>query len=198
MRNDAVLINDIGDPAGKTSLPSAIRLAQDMVCITQQREGQASVGGEGFIVCNRVKTGPENLYVALRQSVIEITEPAPFGGSASGVGFGIKPQHNFLAAQICQVHAGTIVRGDGKIRCLGPDCQHLRPPQEHAKPMSEQRKQRHTWPYDGLCRCWMLSATSNNALARFITGTSITLPSNEVAPLPARSASSKAATTRLA
>jgi len=53
-------------------------------------------------------------------------------------------------------------------------------------------------PYDDCCLCCMFSAISNSALARFTTGTSTTLPSNEVDPFPARSASSKAATTRLA
>ena len=122
MGNDAVFIDNVGDPAGKTSIPGAIRLAQDMVRVAQQREGKASVGGEGAVVFDRVKTSPENLHMALRESIMEVTEPAPFGSSAPGVGFGIKPQHDFLAAQICQAHGRTIVRGDGKIRCRCPDC----------------------------------------------------------------------------
>ena len=91
MGDDAVRIDDVGDPAGKTSPPGAIRLAQDMVRIVQQREGKASVGGEGFVVFDRVKTGPENLHVALRESVMEVTEPAPFGRSSPRIGFGINP-----------------------------------------------------------------------------------------------------------
>ena len=139
--DDAVRIDDIGDPAGKTSPPGTIRLAQDMVSVTQQREGKASPGSESVVVFDRVKTGPENLHVALREGIVEGTEPAPFGSSSCGIGFGIKPQDHLLAAEICQAHGGTIVRGNGKIRRLGPDCQHLRPPQEHAKPMSEQCEQ---------------------------------------------------------
>ena len=196
--DDAVLIHDIGDAARKTSPPSTIGWAQDMARIAQEREAEAGVVGKGFIVFDRIKAGPENLYVALREGVIEGEEPAPFGGSPPGVGFGIKPQDHLFPTEICQADAGAIMRRRGKIRRRGPDCKHLRPPQDQAKPMFEQCKKRHTFPYDELRRCWRLSALSNRALARFTTGTSTTLPSNDVDPFPARSASSKAATTRLA
>lgn len=137
MADDAVRINDVGNAAGETSLPGTIRLAHDMIGVAQQWKGQAGSGGEGVILFDRVKTGPENLHVALREGIIEVTEPVPLGRSSPGIGFGIKPQNDLLAAEICQAHGGTIMRGDGKIRCRGPDCQHLWPPQEHAKPMSE-------------------------------------------------------------
>jgi hypothetical protein len=141
MANDAMLIDDVRDAAGKPHAPGAIRPAHDMIGVAQQWEGKTDSGGEGVILFDRVKTGPENLHVALREGIIEVTEPAPFGRSSPGIGFGIKPQDHLLAKEICQAHGGTIMRGDGKIRCRGPDCQHLRPPQEHAKPMSEQREQ---------------------------------------------------------
>src|SRR4029434_11099869 len=88
--------------------------------------------------------------------------------------------------------------GGGKIRRLRPDCQHLGLPQQQANPISELCKERHISPYDDCCLCCMFSAISNSALARFTTGTPTTLPSNEWDPFPTRSASSKAATTRLA
>ena len=198
MNDHAMLIDNVGNAAGKPSASGAIRLTHDMIGVAQQWEGKAGSGGEGVIRFDRVKTGPENLHVTLREGIIEVTEPAPFGGSSPRIGFGIKPQDHLLATEIRQAHGGTIMCGDSKIRRLCPDCQHLRPPQEHAKPMFEQCEQWHTWPYDGLCRGGILSATSSSALARFTTGTSTTLPSSEVAPLPARSAASKAATTRLA
>ena len=144
MGDDALRIDDVGDAAGKTSPPGAIRLAHDMIGVAQQWEGETGSGSEGFILFERVKTGPENLHITLREGIIEVAEPATFGRSPAGIGFGIKPQDDLLAAEICQAHGGTIMRGDGKIRCRGPDCQHLRPPQEHAKPMSEQREQEHT------------------------------------------------------
>src|SRR6516162_1259447 len=90
------------------------------------------------------------------------------------------------------------MRGGGKIRRRRSDCQHLGLPQQQANPASELCEERHTSPYDDCCLSCMLSAISNSALARFTTGTSTTLPSNEVDPFPARSASSKAATTCLA
>ena len=79
--DDAVLVNDIGDAARKTSTPSPIRLAQDVVRIAEEWEAEASPVGKGFIVFDRIKTGPENLHVAPRKDVIEGEEPAPFGAS---------------------------------------------------------------------------------------------------------------------
>ena len=146
MGDDAVRIDNVGDAAGKASPPGTIRLAQHMIRVAQQREGQASAGGKSMVIRDRVKTGPENLRVALREGIVEVTEPAPFGGSATGIGFGIKPQDDLLAEEICQTHGRTIVRGDGEIRRLCANCQHLWPPQKHAERMFEQREQRHTCP----------------------------------------------------
>ena len=86
-----VLINDVGDAAGKAGAPSTIRCAQNMRCVAEEREAEAKTGSEGFIVFNCVKAGPENLHVALREGLIEGVEPAPFGAASPGVGFGIKP-----------------------------------------------------------------------------------------------------------
>ena len=100
--DDAVLINDIRDAARKTGAPSPIRFAQDMVRIAQQREAKAGIIGKGFVVFDRIKTHAENLHVALREGVIEGEEPAPFGGSPTGAGFGIKPQDDLFATEIAK------------------------------------------------------------------------------------------------
>ena len=98
--NDAVLINDIGDAARQTSAPSPIGFAQDMVRVAQEREAEAGIVGKGSVVFDRIKAYAENLYLALREGVIEGEEPAPFGGSPPGAGFGIKPQDDILPAEI--------------------------------------------------------------------------------------------------
>ena len=116
--NDAVFINDIGNPARKTSAPSPIRFAEDMGRITEEREAEAKVISKGFVVCDRVKADPENLHVALREGVVEGEEPAPLGGSPASVGFGIKPQDHLFAAETCQAYSGTIMRHHRKIRRL--------------------------------------------------------------------------------
>ena len=118
MADDAVRINDVGNAAGKTSLPGTIRLAHDMIGVAQQWKGQAGSGGEGVILFDRVKTGPENLYIALRESIIEVTEPVPLGRSSPGIGFGIKPQNDLLAAEICQAHGVALVFESDRIRVL--------------------------------------------------------------------------------
>ena len=98
--DDAVLINDIGDPARQTGAPSPIGLAQDMVRIAQEREAETGIVGKGPVVFDRIKAHTENLHVALREGVIEDEEPAPFGGSPPGASFGIKPQDDLFATEI--------------------------------------------------------------------------------------------------
>ena len=98
--DDAVLINDIGDAARQTGAPSSIGFAQGMVCIAQEREAEADIVGKGAIGFDRIKAHTENVHVALREGVIEGEEPAPFGGSPPGAGFGIKPQDDLFPAEI--------------------------------------------------------------------------------------------------
>lgn len=98
--NAAGLINNIGDAARQTGAPSPIGFAQDMVCIAQERETEAGIVGKGFIIFDRVETYPENLHIALREGIVEGEEPAPFGSSPSGTGFGIKPQDDLFSTEI--------------------------------------------------------------------------------------------------
>jgi len=100
MGDDTVLINNVGDAARQTSTPSPIGFAQDMVCIAQEQEAEAGIVGKGSVIFDRIKAHAENLHIALREGVIEGEEPAPFGGSAPGAGFGIKPQDDLLPAEI--------------------------------------------------------------------------------------------------
>ena len=116
--DDAVFINDVGNPARKTSASSPIRFAQDMGRIAEQREAEASVVSKSLVVCDRVKAGPENLHVALREGVVEDEEPAPLGGSPAGVGFGIKPQDHLFPTEIRQADGRAIMRRHRKIRRL--------------------------------------------------------------------------------
>ena len=71
-----------------------------MVRIAQEREAEASIVGKGSVGLDRIKAHAENLHVALREGVIESEEPAPFGGSPSGTGFGVKPQDNLFSMEI--------------------------------------------------------------------------------------------------
>jgi hypothetical protein len=98
--DDTVLIDNIGDAARQTGTPSPIGFAQDMVRVAQEREAEAGIIGKGFIIFNCVETYPENLHIALREGVVEGEEPAPFGGSPSGAGFGIKPQDDLFSTEI--------------------------------------------------------------------------------------------------
>ena len=98
--DDAVLINDIGDAARQTGAPSPIGFAQDMARIAQEREAEAGIVGKGSVVFDCIKAHAENLYVTLREGVIEGEEPAPLGGSPPSAGFGIKPQDDLFSTEI--------------------------------------------------------------------------------------------------
>ncbi len=98
--DDAVLINDIGDAARQTSAPSPIGFAQDMIRVAQEWEAEAGIVGKGSVVFDRIKARAENLHLALREGVIEGEEPAPFGSSPAGAGFGIKPQDDLFSTEI--------------------------------------------------------------------------------------------------
>ena len=98
--NDAVLIDNIGDAARQTGAASAIGFAQDMLRIAQEREAETGIVGKGAVVFDRIKAHTENLHVALHEGVIEGEEPAPFGGSSPGAGFGIKSQDDLFATEI--------------------------------------------------------------------------------------------------
>jgi hypothetical protein len=95
-----VLIDNIGDAARQTGAPSPIGFAQDMVRVAQERKAEAGIVGKGFIIFDRVETYPEHLHIALREGIVEGEEPAPFGSSPSGTGFGIKPQDDFFPTEI--------------------------------------------------------------------------------------------------
>jgi hypothetical protein len=118
MNNDPMLINDVGNPARKTSAPSPIRFAEDMGRIAEEREAEANVISKSFVVRNRIKADPENLHVALREGVIEDEEPTPLGSSPPGAGFGIKPQDHLFPTEIRQADGRAIMRRHRKIRRL--------------------------------------------------------------------------------
>ncbi len=100
VRDDAVLINDIANPAGKAGVPGAIRLAEHVVGIAEQGERKVTLVGECLICLNGVEACPENLHVVLCKGVVMVTEPVPFGRSTPGVGLGIKPQRHLFAPQL--------------------------------------------------------------------------------------------------
>ena len=117
MGDQAVLIDHIRDPAWEPGVTGPIGFAEDVIGIAEEGVGKVVVLGKGFVGLNRIKTGAENLHIMLRKRVVEVAEPAPFGGSTPGAGFGIKPQHDFFAAQFREAYGGAIMGRDGELRC---------------------------------------------------------------------------------
>jgi hypothetical protein len=99
VRDDTLFVKDVGHTTGKARGSSAIRLADNTLSIAQQWKGKARLVGKGFIFCHGVKANAKNLHAVLHKGVMEGTEPVPFRGSPTGVGFGIKPQHHFFPPQ---------------------------------------------------------------------------------------------------
>ena len=99
MGDDSRFIDDIGDAAGVTGISRAIRFAQDALRVAEQGKLKTRLVGKGFIDFDAVVTRTQNLHVVAGKGVVMVTEPVPFPSSTAGVGFGVKPQHDFLAAQ---------------------------------------------------------------------------------------------------
>lgn len=129
-------VDEIGDAAGAAGVPRTIGAAQHALGVAEQGELKAGFVGKRFIGLYAIKTRADNLHVVADKGVVVVTEPVPFPSSTAGAGLGVKPQHDFFAAQLRQRHRGAIVRRDGKIRRLRPNFKHHRSPQPgtHARP----------------------------------------------------------------
>lgn len=121
-------IDDIRDAAGKAGIPCPIGLAEHILGVAKQWELKTELLGKCSIGFNAIKARTQNLNIVVYERVIVVTEPVPLPRSTGGVGFGVKPQDNFLTSQLRQGYRGAIVRQDGKIRRLCPNLKHHRSP----------------------------------------------------------------------
>lgn len=98
LQNDTLFVDHIGNAARKAGVSGAVGFAQDMVGIAKEEIGEMKFLGKGFVGGYRVEADTKNLYILGSKLVIKVTEPVPFSRSTRGVGFGIKPQHDFFTA----------------------------------------------------------------------------------------------------
>lgn len=98
--DDALSIDDIRNAASEAGIPCAIGFAEDIFGVTEQGELKTELFGKRFIGCNTVKACAQNLNIVTHKRVVVVTEPVPFPRSTGGAGFGVKPQHDFLATQL--------------------------------------------------------------------------------------------------
>ncbi len=86
-RDLALLINQVADAAGVTGFDvaaGAVSQSHLAFGIAEQFEREIELFGEGGV---------------LFEIGIEVTEPATFGRSTRGIGFGVEPKQNFAATQ---------------------------------------------------------------------------------------------------
>ncbi len=114
----AVLVDHIGDAARVfvfRGFRCAVCEADLAVGVAEQREGEVVFLGErgvGFFI---IEADAEDLRVLRFVLLREVPEPGTFPRSTGSVGFRIKPQHDFLAAQVAEAHAVAVVVGDVEV-----------------------------------------------------------------------------------
>jgi len=112
------LVDHVGDAAGVLvfrGVGGAVCESDLAVGVAEQREGEVELPGEGGVFFFIVEAYAEDLGVpgfVLRR---EVPEPGTFSGSTRCVSLRIKPEHDFLAAQIAEAHAIAVVIGDVEV-----------------------------------------------------------------------------------
>jgi hypothetical protein len=102
-----LLVDDVCDSLGVFVFRRArctVSHADFVVDIAEQRERKAVFLGEFRTVSRLVEADADDLRVFLLVLGREVPEPGTFRGSARGVRFREKPEHDFLAAEIAQLH----------------------------------------------------------------------------------------------
>jgi hypothetical protein len=123
----AVLVDHVGDAAGVfvfRRFRGAVREADLVIGVAEQREGEVELFCEAGILFAGVEANAEDLRVLLFVLGLEVPEPGTLGGSAGCVGLRIEPQDDFLAAQIAQPHGAAFVIDDFEVRGRVSDVQH--------------------------------------------------------------------------
>jgi len=92
-----------------------------VVGVAEQSKWEVEFLGKGAVLFDGVKADAEDFGVLVSVLLDSITESNAFSGSARGVGFRVKPQHDCPASVIAQAYVFARVRFDGKIRRLVSD-----------------------------------------------------------------------------
>ena len=113
-----ILVDHVRDAAGVLvfrRVGGAVRDAELAVGVTEQREGELELLGEGFVLGGGVEADAEDFDVlrfVLRQ---EVPEPGTLAGSAGCVGLRIEPEDDFLPAQVGEADAVAVVIDDVEV-----------------------------------------------------------------------------------
>jgi hypothetical protein len=94
--------------------------------VAEQREGKIKFLGEAAILRGRVETGAEDLRVLRLELDLEVPEPGTLTRSTRCVGLRIKPEDDFLPAQLGEPDAIAEMIGDVEIGGRSAGAQHGR------------------------------------------------------------------------
>ncbi len=103
--NVPVGTDDVAHPLrvrGVLAVASAVGETDFAAGIAEKREIEIELLGERAVVLLGVEADPEDLRVLLLELRDVVAEPATFGGSAGGIGFGIEPEHHDLSEVVPQ------------------------------------------------------------------------------------------------
>ena len=96
-------VADAGRVLGVGRVSGAVDLADGSALVAEQVVGKVELDAEGLVFGRRVATDADDDGVARGEFRGSITEPLAFDGSARGVGLGIPPEQQAVAAEILQV-----------------------------------------------------------------------------------------------
>jgi predicted O-methyltransferase YrrM len=126
-------VDHVGDAAGVfvfIGIARAVGQADRALGVAEQREGEVELFGEALVVGRLVEADAEDAGVFLAVLFDEVPEPGTFPRSAGCIGFRVKPEHYFLAAQILKADVIAFVIDDVEIRSLLTGLEHLSLPAE--------------------------------------------------------------------
>jgi hypothetical protein len=119
LRNPPPFVDHVGDTLRIFILGRARRAIGDAdfaVGVAQQRKWKLVLLGELRAVLDFIEAGAEDLDVLRLIVLVEVPEPGTLGRSTWGVCFRKKPQQNFLAAKVAELHLTSMVIGGLKLR----------------------------------------------------------------------------------
>jgi hypothetical protein len=87
----------------------AVREADLVLGVAEQREREVELLGEAAILLDRVETDADDLCVLRFVLEVEVPEPGTLTRSTGGVGLWVEPEDDFLAAQVGELHTVALV-----------------------------------------------------------------------------------------
>jgi len=129
LRDVAVLVDDVGDAAGvrvALVLARAVGEAELAVGVAEELEGELELLGEGGVFFGGVEADAEDDRVLRVVLLDEVPEPGTLDRSAGCVGLRIKPEDDFLPAQVAQADGAAVVITRLEIRSRISGLQHVR------------------------------------------------------------------------